>query len=103
LHHIHCLKQIADLSGFTGTASVGVVLDALEPNHAVGGVVGVVEADEWSHKIVSNQDLQEEEEEPQNEQEGVKEQEQLNNDLVDILTCIHGLHGPDSPIVQCRA
>jgi hypothetical protein len=85
-HHIRRLKQIADLSGFTGKASVGVALDALEPNRAVGGVVGVVEAEERSHRIVSSRDLQEEEEELLNEQEEVEEQEQLNNDLVDILT-----------------
>ena len=48
--------------------------------------VGVVEAEERSHRIVSSRDLQEEEEELQNEQEEVEEQEQLNNDLVDILT-----------------
>jgi hypothetical protein len=77
-HHIRRIRQIAVLEGFTGIASVGVALDAVNAgvDAAAGGDVEHGDDDiEVTGELL---DLQE-------EQEGQEEEEQLDNDLLDIL------------------
>jgi hypothetical protein len=65
-HHICQLREMASLVGFTGDASVGVALTEQEAHNDIGSSQEL-----W--------DLQAEEEELEHE-------EQMNNDLLDILT-----------------
>jgi hypothetical protein len=73
-YHIRRIRKIANLSGFTGMASVGIALEPLD-----GGIKAAAEVD-WPREddLPSSQellDLQEEEE----------EEEQRDNDVLDIL------------------
>ena len=76
-HHIIRLRQISNLHGFTGTASVGVAIESRELGPILDGLAG---------DDVGQMDQQEAEEDLQNEQEEEEEEEQLNNDLLAILT-----------------
>lgn len=78
-HHIRRIRQIARLTGFTGTASVGVAVVSMG-----GGIEAAVEQNNGhggddaagSRELL---DLQE-------EQEETEEEEELERDIIDILT-----------------
>ena len=89
MHHIRHIKQIAALNGFTGNASVGVALDAVNAG---------VDAAAEEHVEHGNDDIEVSGEllDLQDEQEGQEEEEQLDNDLLDIISVFmdHVHHAP---------
>jgi hypothetical protein len=88
-HHIHHIRQIIALKGFTGNASVGVTLDPIN--------VGVGAAGE-EHVECEDDDIEVSGEllDLQDEQEGQEEEEELDNDLLDIINVSmdHVHHAP---------
>ena len=78
-HHIRRIRKIASLPGFTGMASVGIALETLDD-----GITWVAEEINWHEgdDLAGNQELLD----LQSEQEGQEEQEQMDNDILDILT-----------------
>jgi hypothetical protein len=77
-HHIRRLRQIAALDGFTGTASVGVALEALDiPIQAPAMMDDTLRDD----GMLASKELLE----LQEEQEQEELQEELDIDLLDIL------------------
>ena len=86
--HICRIRQIANLSGFTGSASVGVALETVD-GAAAEHIVGPEDGAAAEH-IVGPEDGDipgsQEQLDLQEEQEAEEEQEQLDNDLLDILT-----------------
>jgi hypothetical protein len=76
-HHIRCIRQIAGLLGFTGTASVGVSVDVVGDGVEAPTEQNVGQRDEEDGQEFT--DLQE-------DQEDQEEEEQLDNDILDILT-----------------
>lgn len=84
-HHICRIKEIAALTGFTGLASVG---EALEAPWLCPVAAGDAEADveeNVGHEDV-NTSTHKEREDLQDKQEGEEEEEQMNEDVIDILT-----------------
>jgi hypothetical protein len=77
-HHIRRLRQIATLRGFTGTASVGVALEALDT---------LIQAPTVRDDTLRDDDILTSGEllELQEEQEQEEQEEQLDIDLLDIL------------------
>ena len=75
-HHILRIRKIASLAGFTGVASVGVALEAL--NDGIPEVAEEINWDEVDDSAGNREllDLQAEQE----------EQEDMDNDILDILT-----------------
>jgi hypothetical protein len=87
-HHICRLREIADLPGFTGTASVGVALEAFELGPATDGTMES-NVERAKNDMSGSQEQVEDSQEQldlQEEEEEEEEEEALNNDLVDILT-----------------
>lgn len=78
-HHIHRLRQIATLRGFTGSASVGVALEAPDTSIQAPAVrdEGLRDDD-----MLASEELRE----LQEEQEQEEQEEQLDIDLLDILS-----------------
>ena len=83
-HHIRRLRQITALPGFTGMASVGVALETHETDHTVDGFAGV--DIEQSHRNDNADQQQLDLQSQENLQKEQEEEEQLNNDIIDILT-----------------
>jgi hypothetical protein len=78
-HHIRRLRQIVGLVGFTGVASVGISINAVDggAEAPIEQTVGPGDDDkEDSQELI---DLQE-------DQEDQEEEEQLDNDIIDILS-----------------
>ena len=77
-HHIRRIRQIARLIGFTGIASVGISIDAVDGGSEAPAEQNVGHEDEVeeSQELI---DLQE-------DQEDQEEEEELDNDILDILS-----------------
>ena len=81
-HHIHHIKQITSLPGYTGTASVGVALEARSSSTESAAEHNL---DDERHKNDADVVTQEQQE-LQEEQELEEQEEKADNDLLAILT-----------------